>query len=113
MKLISLNTWGGHLFEPLMEFIKSEAKTTDIFCFQEVYLNSLPHHTMFGIRPDLALQIKKALSDFYASERLGGVYQEILAYVDRRGYDIAEREDVMVHDKDIHIGEMILVKKKF
>ncbi len=37
MKLISLNIWGGKVFEPLINFIKQEYKTTDIFCFQEVF----------------------------------------------------------------------------
>ena len=36
MKLISLNTWGGKVAEPLLSFIKRESKDTDIFCFQEV-----------------------------------------------------------------------------
>lgn len=111
MKLISINTWGGRLFEPLIKFIKSQAKTTDIFCFQELYFNPLPHHTVFGIRPDLALQIKEAFPDFSMSERLGGTHQDILAYLARRGYDVAERADAMLHDKDIHIGEAIFVKK--
>ncbi|MBL4818049.1 MAG: endonuclease/exonuclease/phosphatase family protein [Deltaproteobacteria bacterium] len=36
MRLITLNIWGGHIREPLIEFIKSR-KDTDIFCLQEVY----------------------------------------------------------------------------
>ena len=37
MKLISLNTWGGKVFDPLIKFIKSNSQDTDIFCLQEVY----------------------------------------------------------------------------
>jgi endonuclease/exonuclease/phosphatase family metal-dependent hydrolase len=37
MKLISLNTWGGTTFDPLMEFIRREAHDTDIFCLQEIF----------------------------------------------------------------------------
>lgn len=37
MKLISLNIWGGKLFEPLVEFVKRSAESADIFCFQEVF----------------------------------------------------------------------------
>ena len=37
MKLISLNIWGGTIFEPLMKFIDKESADTDIFCFQEVF----------------------------------------------------------------------------
>ena len=36
MKLITLNTWGGRIKEPFIEFIKSN-KDVDIFCFQEIY----------------------------------------------------------------------------
>ncbi len=36
MKIISLNTYMGHVFEPLMGFIKKHAQTTDIFCLQEM-----------------------------------------------------------------------------
>lgn len=37
MKLISLNTWGGKIYKPLMAFIKKHSQDTDIFCFQEVF----------------------------------------------------------------------------
>jgi endonuclease/exonuclease/phosphatase family metal-dependent hydrolase len=36
MKLITLNIWGGHVRQPLLEFIKANDQI-DIFCFQEVY----------------------------------------------------------------------------
>jgi len=36
MKLISLNTWGGRLLGPLLQFVKEKSADTDIFCFQEV-----------------------------------------------------------------------------
>lgn len=37
MKLISLNIWGGKVFQPLINYVKKAAETTDIFCFQEVF----------------------------------------------------------------------------
>jgi len=36
MKLITLNIWGGHIREPLHQFISSRNEV-DIFCLQEVY----------------------------------------------------------------------------
>jgi endonuclease/exonuclease/phosphatase family metal-dependent hydrolase len=36
MKLITLNIRGGHVREPLLDFIKAQQEI-DIFCFQEVY----------------------------------------------------------------------------
>ena len=37
MKLISLNTWGCRVTEPIFDFIKKYSEDTDIFCFQEVF----------------------------------------------------------------------------
>ena len=37
MKIISLNTFGGTYFNPLMEFAGEHAETTDVFCFQEMF----------------------------------------------------------------------------
>lgn len=37
MKIITLNTWGGKIKEPLLAFIGSYKDNVDIFCFQEVY----------------------------------------------------------------------------
>jgi endonuclease/exonuclease/phosphatase family metal-dependent hydrolase len=38
MRIISLNTWGGRAGkETLLEFFKTHADTTDIFCLQEVW----------------------------------------------------------------------------
>lgn len=39
MKLITLNIWGGHIRDPLLDFIKRH-QDIDIFCFQEVYHNA-------------------------------------------------------------------------
>lgn len=37
MKLITLNTWGSRLGEPLFEFFEKYHTETDIFCLQEVW----------------------------------------------------------------------------
>lgn len=65
MKLITLNVWGGKVFEPLMEFLRREAPTTDIFCFQEM-LNT-PHtiERQDGKNvTDLFLRCVQTLSEF-------------------------------------------------
>ena len=36
MKLITLNIWGGHVYQPLLDFFKTY-EDVDIFCLQEVY----------------------------------------------------------------------------
>ena len=36
MKLISLNTWGCRITEPLFDYIRDNSEDVDIFCFQEI-----------------------------------------------------------------------------
>ncbi len=36
MKLVSLNTWGCRITEPLFDFIRNNSESVDIFCFQEI-----------------------------------------------------------------------------
>ena len=36
LKIMSLNIWGGHVYDKLLNFIKKH-QNVDIFCFQEVY----------------------------------------------------------------------------
>lgn len=37
MKIISLNVWGGRIYDKLESFIKTQAPSTDVFCFQEFF----------------------------------------------------------------------------
>jgi exonuclease III len=37
MKLVSLNTWGATQGQIFFDYIKEQAKATDIFCFQEIF----------------------------------------------------------------------------
>ncbi len=81
MKIISLNIWGGAAFEPLMQFIKESAPTTDIFCFQEILDGPASARLVYHItngRPPILQDIASALSDFTkyvapAQEGFGGV----------------------------------------
>lgn len=66
MKLISLNTWGGKIYGPLMDFIKQEAEDTDIFCFQEVLDNSNFIKKEGQHKADLLNQLINILPDFAA-----------------------------------------------
>jgi endonuclease/exonuclease/phosphatase family metal-dependent hydrolase len=44
MRIISLNTWGGRAGkEKLLEFFKTHADTTDVFCLQEVWSAAYKH----------------------------------------------------------------------
>lgn len=37
MKVVSLNTWSGKLFGPLLKYVSEQGGGTDIFCFQEIF----------------------------------------------------------------------------
>jgi endonuclease/exonuclease/phosphatase family metal-dependent hydrolase len=63
MKLLSLNTWGGKVFDPLISFIEQESKDTDIFFFQEVFHSPISGESS-GNKTDLYNSILKALPDF-------------------------------------------------
>lgn len=39
MRLLSLNIWGGIVYEPLMKYIEKASEDVDIFCFQEMFHN--------------------------------------------------------------------------
>lgn len=44
MRIISLNTWGGRAGkDELLSFFQANAKTTDVFCLQEVWSESSEH----------------------------------------------------------------------
>lgn len=67
MKLITLNTWGGIIFEPLMDFIKKHSPDTDIFCFQEMLFGDKPEFTPLNkARQNLFIEISTILPDFVA-----------------------------------------------
>lgn len=64
MKLISLNIWGGKVFDPLIAFLKESAGTTDIFCFQEVFDSTESHEVTWGGRADILTTLCGILPNF-------------------------------------------------
>ena len=66
MKLITLNIWGGKLFEPLMDFFKKHAKDTDIFCLQEVFNNppNIKSKVQQDAKEDVYRDISEILKEF-------------------------------------------------
>lgn len=60
MQLMTLNIWGGHVYEPLLTFIEKH-QHIDVFCLQEVY-----HNAPYKISTDdrtLCLTIFQELAD--------------------------------------------------
>ncbi|MBI2017469.1 endonuclease/exonuclease/phosphatase family protein [Candidatus Daviesbacteria bacterium] len=64
MKLISLNTWGGKMYRPLIQFIKHQSKDTDIFCFQEIYSTKSDKKLQKSIQTNLLEEIRIILPKF-------------------------------------------------
>lgn len=95
MKLISLNIWGGKIYQPLMEFIKKQSETTDIFCFQEALQSSSQVLESSGYKTNILNDLKVILKDFQ------GYFAKTFS-----GYDM-----VKLVDFDLHFGIAIFVKK--
>ena len=67
MRLISLNTWAGTVFEPLMKFIEEYREDTDVFCFQEILFGTMASQTpVHKARTNLFSELEQRLTDFEA-----------------------------------------------
>jgi len=98
MQLISLNTWGGQVWEPLKEFLVRHASETDIFCLQEIFHNAAhPRPALGPVRPELFTDIEAILgghTGFYAPSQ---VDDEGLAMFVKKGLPVTREGDVFVH----------------
>lgn len=73
MKILTLNTWGGILYEPLIEFLKKQKENIDIFFFQEMLFGEKEDFTPVDKgRINLFMEISKALNDFEPYKYLPG-----------------------------------------
>lgn len=64
MELLSLNMENGRHHDPLVKFLERQAKSVDIFCFQEVTSSSSPGTFGEGYSYDLLRSIIQALPGF-------------------------------------------------
>lgn len=64
MKLISLNTWAGKIYQPLMDFIQNHSGKTDIFFFQEIFDTKSDIKDYKDFRANLLYEIKNILPGF-------------------------------------------------
>ena len=94
MKLLSLNVWGGTVYEELIEYVKKQSKDTDIFCFQEVF-HSSQSKVSNGIKTDLFDVLLKTLPEFT------GFYAPIIT-----GYDTQIKVDF-----DLAFGQATFIRK--
>lgn len=95
MRLISLNTWGGKVHKPLMEFIERLNGEVDIFCFQEVFSTTADLEISDGARASLHEDISKILSSYRSFHSPKS-----------KGYDYSG-----FIGKDINFGNAIFIKK--
>lgn len=69
MKVLSLNLWGGTVYEPLMRYLKRQSQTVDVFCFQEVWRTETRKKKMGDIRVNLFRELEALFG-----QRFVGIY---------------------------------------
>jgi len=62
--IVSLNTWGGKLLRPLLDYIADGGRNTDVFCFQEVYDSARDRCLPNGASSQLLRQIAGVLPNY-------------------------------------------------
>lgn len=102
MKLITLNIWGGHIREPLLEFIV-KYQDVDIFCFQEVYHKAQDRFSTDD--KEASLNIFSELTDLLSDHQ--SFFQPVIGDVKGNAYGIGmfvkkivkviDEGDVMIH----------------
>ena len=106
MKLITLNIWGGHVRQPLLDFIKLH-QDIDIFCLQEVYQKAARTIcTLDGFEVDLDIfsEIGALLPKHQAFFRpfLNNSYG--IAMFVRNSIPVLEEGEVQIHDNPSYPG---------
>jgi endonuclease/exonuclease/phosphatase family metal-dependent hydrolase len=101
MKLITLNTWGGRIYEPQVYFLRRHAASTDIFCFQEVYNGATRNKTKSGVITDMYTEYGKLLPDFTGFHAESGLYNLEETFVSY-GIAIFYRKGLKVLETGIH-----------
>lgn len=94
MKLITLNIWGGKVYEPVIKFLRDNSQDTDIFCFQEM---------TFGDKPDFSPDSKARINLF---SELQALLPDFVTYSNISKSEYFEYEPV-----DFGVGEAIFIKK--
>ncbi len=99
MKIITLNIWGGYVFDPLVDFFKQN-QDVDVFCFQEVY-NNAPGKVSTDDRK-VCLDIFDRMREYLPNHR--GYFRPVVSGVFGLAMFIHERVPLL-HEGDIIIHE--------
>lgn len=100
MKLTCLNTWGGKIYQPLMDFIKENSGSTDIFCFQEVFYTT----------SDVKVIKKRRMNLYEELSRLLSHHQSYFAPC-LQNYVIFSRTENLKTDFNLGFGLSIFIRK--
>jgi endonuclease/exonuclease/phosphatase family metal-dependent hydrolase len=94
MKIISLNTWSGIVYEPFKAFFQ-QYKDVDVFCLQEIYSNAHgkeePHPTL-----DMKLDIYEQIQEWLADTHVGYFRP---AHSDYYGQAIFVKKEIVVEEE--------------
>lgn len=96
MKLLSLNIWGGQVYDPLIKFLEQKRDQIDIFCFQEVF-KSKENIISNGSRMNIYYDLEKILKDYNA------YYSSTF-----EGRDLKQKVEF-----EVCFGPAIFIKKKY
>jgi endonuclease/exonuclease/phosphatase family metal-dependent hydrolase len=105
MKLITLNIWGGHVLEPLLNFISAHQEI-DIFCFQEVYCDA-PHKISSDDRK-VNLDIFGELQNLLPNHK--GLFKPVvkniygIAMFVKKGIEVLQEGEVVIHENPNYLG---------
>jgi endonuclease/exonuclease/phosphatase family metal-dependent hydrolase len=102
MKILCLNTWGGRLTEPLIDFLKRH-EDVDVFCFQEVYSRAHSKEMIWlDANLDLLKNLKDALPEYvcYYDPHLSDYWG--LAMFVRKEWEVIEQGEWFVHKHKGH-----------
>lgn len=105
MKLITLNIWGGHISDPLLEFINSH-RDVDIFCLQEVYNNAKQKLSTDGKK--VILDIFEQLQALLPEHR--GFFRPVvndtygIAMFVKNSIEVSEESEICIHPNPDYPG---------
>jgi endonuclease/exonuclease/phosphatase family metal-dependent hydrolase len=105
MKLITLNIWGGHVRDPLLDFVITH-RQTDIFCFQEVYHNApqkISDEDRY-VSLNIFSELHSLLPDHEPFFRpvVGGIYG--IGMFVKKGIQVLEEGEVAIYDNPTYRG---------
>lgn len=106
MKLITLNIWGGHVKDRLLEFISTYHKV-DFFCLQEVY-HRAPYKTSTDNNPvclDIVDQIARKLPhhDFFFRPVVNNAYGLVMFV--KKDIEIFGEGEIIIHENPDYPGK--------